>query len=84
MGYTYLLFKEPKSFIHKELFQLEHFFDGHQSDGILKERIIKIYKGNEGINALIIGIVSTIIFVRIFLITENIADKIPSALIPII
>jgi hypothetical protein len=62
------------------------YFGGPLAAGILiRKNFINLGKEKQGLNALIIGILSTLlIFYGIFQIPESILDKIPNALIPLI
>lgn len=62
------------------------YFGGPLAAGILiRKNFINLGKEKQGLNALIIGILSTVlIFYGIFQIPESILDKIPNALIPLI
>ncbi|MDD4528219.1 MAG: hypothetical protein PHF25_09385 [Candidatus Margulisbacteria bacterium] len=62
------------------------YFGGPLAAGILiRKNFINLGKEKQGLNSLIIGILSTLlIFYGIFQIPESILDKIPNALIPLI
>ena len=78
--------KENKKFFSQRAISITTYFGGPLAAGILiRENYKSLEKEKQGINALIIGIVSTIlVFVGLFSIPENIIDKIPNALIPLI
>ncbi len=78
--------EENKKFYSQRAISITTYFGGPLAAGILiRENYKTLDKEKQGINSLIIGIVSTIlIFVGIFSVPENIIDKIPDALIPLI
>lgn len=78
--------EENKKFYSQRAISITTYFGGPLAAGILiRENYKTLDKEKQGINALIIGIISTIlIFVGIFSVPENIIGKIPEALIPLI
>lgn len=78
--------EENKKFYSQRAISITTYFGGPLAAGILiRENYKSLGKNKQGINALIIGIVATILlFIGIFSIPENIIDKVPSALIPLI
>ena len=78
--------EENIKFYSQRAISITTYFGGPLAAGILiRENYKSLDNEKYGINALIIGIVSTIlIFAVIFSVPENIIDKIPEALIPLI
>jgi methyl-accepting chemotaxis protein len=78
--------KENKKFYSQKAITITTFFGGPIAAGILiRQNYLNIDKVKQGKNALFLGIASTIlIFTGIFVLPENILDKIPNSLIPTI
>ena len=78
--------EEYKKFYSQRAISITTYFGGPLAAGILiRENYKNLGKDKQGINALIIGIVSTfLIFAGLFAIPENIIEKVPNAFIPLI
>ena len=78
--------EENKKLYSQRAIGIATYFGGPLAAGILiRKNFINLNKERQGLNALIIGIISTfILFAGIFSIPENIIDKIPNALIPLV
>ena len=78
--------QENLKFYSQKAIAIATYFGGPLAAGILiRKNCLNLGKEKQAVNSLIIGIVSTIfIFVGIFMIPENIIDKIPNVIIPAI
>lgn len=78
--------EENKKFYSQKAIAIATYLGGPLAAGILiRKNCLNLDKEKQGINALMIGIISTIlIFVGIFSIPEDIIDKVPNAMIPLI
>ena len=78
--------EENKKFYSQRAISITTFFGGPLAAGILmKQNYLNLDKEKQGKNALFIGIVSTIIiFGGLLALPENIIDKIPNEIIPLI
>jgi hypothetical protein len=78
--------EEYKKFYSQKAIAITTYFGGPLAAGILIRRnYLNLDKEKPGINALLIGVVATILlFAGIFFIPDDIIDKIPNAIIPLI
>lgn len=78
--------EENKKLYSQRAIGIATYFGGPLAAGFLiRKNFINLNKERQGLNSLIIGISSTfILFAGIFSIPDNIIDKIPSALIPLV
>ncbi len=77
--------KNVKFFSNKTI-GIATFFGGPLAAGyLIRENYLSLNKPDDGKNALLIGIISTVLlFTGIFMIPENIIEKVPSQILPIL
>ena len=78
--------KETVELYSQRAISIATYFGGPLAAGILaRQNFINIGKDQLGKNALIVSIISTVLlFAGIFSVSEEIMDKVPNALIPLI